>query len=87
MSFVQYKRKGFEVCEMGLCHSRSSTARGFLDRAMVGNLSQGDLIPRVGWPGARPQGLLPSAWFVIVFLTTVAWLLTLSPAVVSLGPE
>lgn len=65
---------------------QGSTAHRALDRAKVGMLPKVTYFPELD-DLEHCLKVLPSVWFVTVNLTTVAWLLTLSLAAGSLGPE
>lgn len=81
--------KGFEAYRTGLCPGlfKEAQHRAFLLRAKVENLSQGDLIPGVGWRTALPRVSFRLPALTWLSLTAAAWLLSLSLAAGHLGTE
>lgn len=60
--------------------------QGFIDKAKVENLSQGDLISRAGDLARHPWVSFHLPSLSLLSLAAVAWLLTQDLAAVCLGP-
>lgn len=89
VSFIQCKQGRVLKCTELVsvpCYLRKHSA-GLFYLAKVENLSQGDLIPRVGWRTVLPRVSFRLPALTWLSLTAVAWLLPLSLAAGHLGTE